>query len=116
MKSNLKAREAETHPLYPMILRLFQEVQSLKTLIRETAANDDCIETPRPKFVCANEAMKLTGCRKSKFWARQNPKHASWDPTFPLKFKLGDSDNGPTYYYVDELNAWVNSRASRRVH
>jgi predicted DNA-binding transcriptional regulator AlpA len=116
MKSNPKAREAETLPDHPILPVILQEIHVLKAMIREIAANDHCTETPRPKFVCANEAMKMTGCRKSKFWARQNPKHASWDPTFPLKFKLGDSENGPTYYYVDEINAWVNSRASRRVH
>lgn len=117
MKIKLKAPEAETHPDHPLLTLILQEVRALKESIsRDPAANDACAAPERRPIARTREAKKITKDGNSKFFARQNPKDPSWDPTFPRKFKLGDSPFGPNYYYVDELQAWVDARAKRRLH
>lgn len=68
------------------------------------------------RAVRAKEAMQVLGLKRSDFYARQNAKSASWDPTFPKSFKLGNSPNSPTVWYVDELEGWLESHAASRVH
>lgn len=67
---------------------------------------------PARRAVRAKTAYGMTGDGKSHFWARQNPKDPAWDPTFPRSFKLDDSPRSSTVWFEDEIEAWLESRAS----
>ncbi len=74
------------------------------------------IEPHRRRVARAKEAIQIVGLGRSTFFARQNMKDASWDSTFPRSFKLGSSPRSPTVWFVDELEAWLVSRAASRDH
>jgi len=67
---------------------------------------------PMRRAVRAKTAYGMTGDGKSHFWARQNPKDPAWDPTFPSSFKLDDSPRSATVWFADEIENWLESRAS----
>jgi predicted DNA-binding transcriptional regulator AlpA len=74
------------------------------------------IEPRRRRAARAKEAIQIVGLGRSSFFARQNVKDAAWDSTFPRSFKLGSSPRSPTVWFVDELEAWLASRAASRDH
>lgn len=67
---------------------------------------------PLRRAVRAKTAYGMTGDGRSHFWARQNPSDPAWDPFFPTSFKLDDSPRSATVWFADEIEAWLESRAS----
>ncbi|HEL3759485.1 TPA: AlpA family phage regulatory protein [Stenotrophomonas maltophilia] len=66
------------------------------------------------RAVRAPEAMRLCGLKRSHFWALQqaSPLNKAFDPTFPRRFKLGEGARAPTVWWLHELIAWLEARAS----
>ena len=87
---------------------------TLRTVLGQLQTGGLTAAKPRRprRAVRAKVAYGMTGDGKSHFWARQNPKDPAWDPTFPASFKLGDSARSPTVWFEDEIEAWLEIRAS----
>ncbi|GAB3781426.1 helix-turn-helix transcriptional regulator [Dyella agri] len=91
-------------------------IQALHRILAALYPNGAATTDGRRRAVRAKEAQQILGLKRSDFYARQNVKSPSWDPTFPKSFKLGRSANSPTVWYVDELEIWLERHASSRVH
>jgi len=92
-------------------------IQKLLAALQAMVAPTTFEVEPRPRRAArAKEAIRIVGCGRSNFFARQNIKDAAWDSTFPRSFKLGSSPRSPTVWFVDELEAWLASRAASRDH
>ncbi|MEC3887142.1 helix-turn-helix transcriptional regulator [Xanthomonas campestris] len=87
---------------------------AMQTILGQLQAGDLVTFKPLRRAVRAKTAYGMTGDGKSHFWARQNPKDPAWDPTFPASFKLDDSPRSATVWYADEIEAWLEVRASRK--
>jgi predicted DNA-binding transcriptional regulator AlpA len=85
---------------------------ALQRILGQLPAGDLTTFKPIRRAVRAKTAYGMTGDGKSHFWARQNPKDPAWDPTFPASFKLDDSPRSATVWFADEIEAWLESRAS----
>jgi predicted DNA-binding transcriptional regulator AlpA len=94
----------------PDIQRLLDTMQSILSQLRRPT--DLAPLKPTRRAVRAKAAIGMTGDGKSHFWARQNPKDPAWDPTFPASFKLDDSPRSATVWFEDEIQAWLEARAS----
>ncbi|HKR77113.1 MAG TPA: hypothetical protein VJR95_10625 [Rhodanobacter sp.] len=100
--------EPELHH-QPELQRLLVAIQ---TIVGQLHSGDLVTLKPVRRAVRAKTAYAMTGDGKSHFWARQNPKDSAWDPTFPASFKLDDSPRSATVWFADEIEAWLESRAS----
>lgn len=96
----------------PIIAKLLSTLQAVAAKLDLNAPS----EHRSRKAVRAKAAYEIVGLGRSNFFARQNPKDAAWDPTFPRSFKLGTTPNSPTVWFVDELEAWLEQRAASRLH
>ena len=87
---------------------------TLRTVLGQLQTGGLTAAKPRRprRAVRAKVAYGMTGDGKSHFWARQNPKDPAWDPTFPASFKLGNSARSPTVWFEDEIETWLELRAS----
>lgn len=85
---------------------------AMQTILGQLHSGDLVTFKPVRRAVRAKTAYGMTGDGKSHFWARQNPKDPAWDPTFPASFKLDDSPRSATVWFADEIEAWLESRAS----
>lgn len=85
---------------------------AMQTILGRLHSGDLVTFKPVRRAVRAKTAYGMTGDGKSHFWARQNPKDPAWDPTFPASFKLDDSPRSATVWFADEIEAWLESRAS----
>lgn len=94
----------------PQIQWVIQAIQRILDALCSTDAG-----RPR-RAIRIKEALQMLGLKRSDFYARQNARSPSWDPSFPASFKLGDSPNSPTVWYADELEAWLAGRAASRSH
>lgn len=108
----------------PLDADLASTIQKLLAVVQKLAASLGATVAPAAfethpcgrKVVRAKGAIQITGLGRSTFFARQNPKDPTWDPTFPRSFKLGPSPRSPTVYFVDELESWLEARAASRKH
>jgi prophage regulatory protein len=108
----------------PLDADLASAIQKLMAVLQKVAAGLGASVAPAAletnfcgrKAVRAKEAIPITGLGRSSFFAKQNPNDPAWDLTFPRSFKLGPSPNSPTVWFVDELEAWLESRAASRRH
>jgi predicted DNA-binding transcriptional regulator AlpA len=90
-------------------------MQKLLYLLQALLPSSNFCISPRPrKAARAKQAYPIVGLGRSSFFAIQDVRHPSWDPTFPRSFKLGPSPRSPTVWFVDELEAWLESRAASR--
>ena len=55
--------------------------------------------------------LDLVGCRRSHWYALQNPSCASYDPLAPKPFKLGNSRLSPSVWWQHEVVGYLQSRA-----
>jgi predicted DNA-binding transcriptional regulator AlpA len=85
---------------------------AMQTVLGQLHPGDLVTFKPVRRAVRAKTAYGMTGDGKSHFWARQNPKDPAWDPTFPASFKLDDSLRSATVWFADEIEAWLESRAT----
>ena len=61
----------------------------------------------------ADEAMRMTGDKRSQFYARLNKKSPSYDPTFPRPFYIGRSPR----WWPNKVIGWleIQSAAGKQV-
>jgi predicted DNA-binding transcriptional regulator AlpA len=90
-------------------------IQKLLSALQALVAKSKLESHSKPrKAARAKQAWPIVGLGRSSFFAKQNVKDPGWDPTFPRSFKLGPSPRSPTVWFVDELEAWLESRAASR--
>jgi len=85
---------------------------AMRTVLDELQSDGLVTFKPLRRAVRDKVAYGMTGDGRSHFWARQNPKDPAWDPTFPASFKLDDSPRSATVWFADEIETWLESRAS----
>jgi prophage regulatory protein len=62
------------------------------------------------------EVEKATGMGRSAIYARMNPGHKLYDPTFPRPVPIGGSSDSPSAvrWVASEVDAWIQARIEAR--
>lgn len=89
----------------PHIAWLVATVQRIHDLIRSP---DHIPDKPRRRSARAKDVMEITRLKRSTFYAMQNPKSSTHDPSFPRPFYIGKSPR----WWLHEIEAWLESHAS----
>lgn len=62
------------------------------------------------------EVLHLSGDSRSGWYARLNPKDASYDPAAPKPFKLGKSPNSPSVWWAWQVIAYLESKSATQIN
>jgi predicted DNA-binding transcriptional regulator AlpA len=65
-----------------------------------------------PRAIRRPRVLDLTGFGKSHIYNLADEKCPSYDPTWPLSFRLGTSANSPVVWWEREVVEWVQSKAA----
>jgi predicted DNA-binding transcriptional regulator AlpA len=65
-----------------------------------------------PRAIRRRRVLELTGFGNSHLYNLSDPKSASFDPTWPRSFRLGNSSNSPVVWWEHAVVAWVKSKAA----
>lgn len=57
------------------------------------------------------EVEHITGLGRSAIYARMNPEHPQYDPSFPIPVAVGSS---AVRWVASEVNDWVAARIAKR--
>ncbi len=88
----------------PHIAWLVASLQHIHDLNRSP---DHTPDRPWRRSARAKDVMEVACIKRSKFYAIQNRKSPTYDPSFPRPFYIGKSPR----WWQDEVQAWLESRA-----
>jgi predicted DNA-binding transcriptional regulator AlpA len=69
-----------------------------------------------PRAVRFKELLRLIGVGKSTAYSLMCPRNPAYDPTFPVGFRLTNTERGSRVWWLHDVLAWLEARHDHTVN